>query len=542
MLRGLQFEPWVATLPRWRNRMDIACFIGFAERRTDTALPMSILQWLRERGFIDTPGQPSTLLDTNEQPGVAGGVWNLPIPIDDWSMFEQLFQVRSIGVDASTPLRLPSYLAAAVRSFFVQGGRRCIVVAVEQPSGLFLRSPVPERLAAIGQLVPELAGDLAGTSPFDRSAWRGLGVLHGVEDASLVSLPDLPWLVGQVPPWLTPVPPEVVARAGFVECSDAVVLSPEEVAAPPIAIGRCDLDEYIAWSDAVRAVSRFLARHRRDVQLVAALPLPAHGSALERDPVNTLLSWGILERGDEGQGALSDHGVASRFLQLCYPWLGWRGSRGLPENLEPPDGAIAGMIARSTLLRGAFHSAAGSTAYELERVHPVLSRAQQEREPDVIPATGGPIEGALLKRLSFVGRGLHRFELLSDVTSSGDTRHQLGGIQRLNAVWIRALEQAGQSLLFEPSNEGTWAQVRRALTEVGMALFRGGAFRGESPSQAFRVRCDRTTMSQRDIDSARLVAEIEYRPVAPVELIRVFLSLAENREVSVLSEASELPA
>ena len=247
-----------------------------------------------------------------------------------------------------------------------------------------------------------------------------------------------------------------------------------------------------------------------------------------------------LGRGDEGQGSLSDHGVANRFLQLGYPWLGWSGSRGLPENLEPPDGAIAGMIARSTLLRGAFHSAAGSTAYELERVHPVLSRAQREREPDVIPASGGPIEGALFKRLSLVGHGLHRFELLSDVTSSGDTRHQLGGIQRLNAIWIRALEQAGQSLLFEPSSEATWAQVRRALTDVGMALFRGGAFRGESPSQAFRVRCDRTTMSQRDIDSARLVAEIEYRPVAPVELIRVFLSLTENREVSVLSEASEM--
>lgn len=540
MLRGLQFEPWVATVPSWRNRMDITCFVGFAQRRPDAALPTSILQWLRREGFIDTPGQPSTQLDPDDRPSIVGSLWNLPIPIDDWSSFEQLFQVRSIGIDATTALRVPSYLAAAVRSFFAQGGRRCIVVATEQPVNLFLRSPIPDRLAALGQLIPELTGDSTASSPFDRSAWRGLGVLHGLEDASSVSLPDLPWLVGQVPSWLTPVQPEATAQARFVECSDTVVPPPEEVVAPPIAIGRCARDEYIAWSDAVRAVSRFLARHRRDVQFVAALPLPAHGSAAERDPINTLLSWGILERGDEGQGSLSNHGVANRFLQLGYPWLGWSGSRGLPENLEPPDGAIAGMIARSTLLRGAFHSAAGSTAYELERVHPVLSRAQREREPDVIPASGGPIEGALFKRLSLVGHGLHRFELLSDVTSSGDTRHQLGGIQRLNAIWIRALEQAGQSLLFEPSSEATWAQVRRALTDVGMALFRGGAFRGESPSQAFRVRCDRTTMSQRDIDSARLVAEIEYRPVAPLELIRVFLSLTENREVSVLSEASEM--
>jgi hypothetical protein len=541
MLRGLQFEPWVAPVPHWRNRMDVACFIGYSRRRAGTALPPSVLQWLREEGFIDAPGQPSTLRDAGVE-SIVGGTENLPIAIDDWSMFERLFEIRTSTLDGETPRRSPGYLAAAVRSFFAQGGRRCIVIALEQPADLHLRSAPERRLDAIGALVPEYADDVDAMAPVTRGRWRGLGLLHGLDDVAIVCLPDLPWLVGQVPERLVAEDPVVPPQDTFFECATALPVVEERSPPPPVAIGRCDQPEYLAWAAAVRIVSSFLAKYRRDVQFIAALPLPARGSRAERDPIHALLAWGVLERGDEGGGAPSDDGVGSRFLQLAYPWLRWPGSQGLPENLEAPDGALAGVIARSTLLRGAFRTASGQPLYDIEGLEPGLSRAQREREPDVIPVTGAPNDGSLEARMSLIGQALRRFEVLSDVTSSGDEAYQLANIQRLHAVWIRALGQAGHPVVFESSNEDTWAQVRRQLTDVGMALYRGGALRGDSPQQAFNVRCDRTTMSQRDIDAGRLIAEIQYRPAAPLELIRVFLALSENREVTVLSEAAEVPA
>jgi hypothetical protein len=527
MLRGLAFEPSVAPVRHWRNRMDVACFLGFVRRRANTDLPPSVMTWLRDEGWIDAPDQPTA-------EGVATSLDHIPIPIDDWAMFERIFEVRSgiVSKDAPTA-RSSGYLAAAVRSFFAQGGRRCLVVGIEHPSDLDLRATALRRAQALAQLLPELAGDVAAVEPFDRTRWRGLGLLHGLDDVALICVPDLPWLVGQIPELLTPIEPAELARAAFFECSDRVPPRKEVIRTPPIAIARCDELEYRAWGAAVRSVSGFLARYRRDVQFVAALPLPTQASLAHRDPIKALVSWELLA--PTAPGAAQEDDDRGRFVQLVYPWIGWTGSQGLPENLEPGDGALVGAIARGTLLAGAFRSVGGRRLYEIDRFEPKLSRALQERE-------SVPDEAPLIERLSLLGPAPNQFEVLSDVTSTNSAAYRLANIQRLHAVWIRALRQAGELFVFESANEQTWSDLRSQLEGVALALYRNGALRGDNPAQAFDVRCDRTTMSQRDIDEGRLVAEIRYRPVAPLELIRVSLALAENREVSIVSESVEVSA
>ena len=42
---------------------------------------------------------------------------------------------------------------------------------------------------------------------------------------------------------------------------------------------------------------------------------------------------------------------------------------------------------------------------------------------------------------------------------------------------------------------------------------------GTTPEEAFFVTCDRTTMSQNDIDNGRLVCEIGVAPVKPAEFV-----------------------
>jgi len=52
-------------------------------------------------------------------------------------------------------------------------------------------------------------------------------------------------------------------------------------------------------------------------------------------------------------------------------------------------------------------------------------------------------------------------------------------------------------------------------------LFRSGAFVGAQQDDAYFVRCDRTTMTQDDIDNGRLVVLVGFAPVQPAEFVTV---------------------
>jgi len=76
-----------------------------------------------------------------------------------------------------------------------------------------------------------------------------------------------------------------------------------------------------------------------------------------------------------------------------------------------------------------------------------------------------------------------------------------------------------QWVVFEPNREGLWANVRAAVEDFLLAEWRKGAFQGTKPEQAFFVRCDRTTMTQNDIDQGRLICLIGVAPVKPAEFV-----------------------
>src|SRR5262245_49763855 len=115
------------------NRTDIACFVGFVARRARsggpsrtpfdaTSVPEAIGRWFLEHGLVLHAAD--TRLQTLE---------HLPVPIDTWDVFDQLFAWEVRPVDASARVA-DTYLGAAVRSFFMQGGRKCFVVRVGDPS------------------------------------------------------------------------------------------------------------------------------------------------------------------------------------------------------------------------------------------------------------------------------------------------------------------------------------------------------------------------------------------------------------------------
>ena len=69
------------------------------------------------------------------------------------------------------------------------------------------------------------------------------------------------------------------------------------------------------------------------------------------------------------------------------------------------------------------------------------------------------------------------------------------------------------------SDEATWAEVRRRVEDELLVLWREGRLVGETPDKAYFCRCDRTTMTQADLDAGRLVVLVGIAEVKPAEFV-----------------------
>jgi phage tail sheath protein FI len=144
----------------------------------------------------------------------------------------------------------------------------------------------------------------------------------------------------------------------------------------------------------------------------------------------------------------------------------------------------------------------------------------------------------MAERVSILGQTPQGFALLSDVTTSLDEGYRPACVNRLVAALVRAARRAGEELVFEPSGEALWGRIRRQLQRLLTGLFQEGALRGATPAEAFEVRCDRSTMTQNDLDAGRMVVSVQIQTALPIERITVVLGLHEGGQVSVLSSES----
>jgi hypothetical protein len=88
---------------------------------------------------------------------------------------------------------------------------------------------------------------------------------------------------------------------------------------------------------------------------------------------------------------------------------------------------------------------------------------------------------------------------------------------------VRHLEQAIREdtlwVVFEPNTEPTWERVRREVAAFLDGQWRSGALIGGTVAEAYFVRCDRTTMTQADLDAGQLVIVVGVAPVRPAEFV-----------------------
>jgi hypothetical protein len=512
-MRGVFFQDRTGRVARSPYRTDVALLVGFVERRPGE-LPDGLARWLDVEGW--SRGRPEA--EVRE-------LLDLPVPVDRFETFDRLFawDRRPVGGAGSGDRLADTYLGAAVRSFFAQGGRLCYVVRAGSPSPVPLtpaesRATELERDARLALLIPGSTGAMVG-SPVERATWRGVWTLYGLPDVSMVCVPDLPDVVRTHFDEDANLPAAPIGPVGFVECAEPGGRNPDSWLRslhPPT----CDDAGYRAWARALNVLTAEVELPRaagslREVQVIAAVPRPD-----DRLEVRDFKKH--LDEIDDSNGRtvglstdLEARGLESAFLQLVYPWLTTELSHRLPGDLVPPDAVIAGVIARGALERGCYRSVGGQEVLGVIGQTPRLTRRELDDPADV---------ETLGARVSLIGPTPAGNRVLSDVTTSLEGTFRLAHANRTVSAIVRVLRTIGEEQAFAPSNEATWSGLRARISDVLREFWLDGALRGGSAAEAFSVRCDRSTMTQDDLDAGRLVVVVEIAVAVAIQRINVVLT------------------
>jgi hypothetical protein len=230
-----------------------------------------------------------------------------------------------------------------------------------------------------------------------------------------------------------------------------------------------------------------------------------------------LLSWLDDLRANAGTPALRAAACYHPPLLVPDPL----GGVSAPLRSVTPCGHVAGMASYVDRVRGAHYSPANVPITDAVDVSREYTNDEHAR---LNPA------GLNLVRC-IPGRGLAAWGART-LDLNGPLRFV--GHRRLLHRLVRAIRRVAEPLVFEVNGPELWLMFTRAVTSVLLQAFRGGALKGETPQEGFRVTCDQTTNPQDQIANGACVCLIEIAPAAPMEFIVIRVALSRDGAVEVL--------
>jgi uncharacterized protein len=245
--------------------------------------------------------------------------------------------------------------------------------------------------------------------------------------------------------------------------------------------------QYAAYRDNANAITGLLISHAERMRYRVAILDSAEGQTIADV---------------RGMRAKLD----SKYAALYYPWVTVLDPITRKEIDLPPSGFIAGIYARNDNERGVIKAPANEVVRLALGFETLLNKGQQE--------VLNP-EGVNCFRY-FEGRG---FRLWGARTISSDPEWKYLNVRRYFAYVERSIDKGTQWAVFEPNGEQLWANVRRTIEDFLLNEWQSGALLGDKPDKSFFVRCDRSTMTQNDLDNGRLICLIGIAPLKPAEFV-----------------------
>lgn len=466
--------------------------------------------------------------------GVAArGPIGVPVMIANWTQFTETFGDFVPG----------AYLAHAVYGYFNNGGGLCYVVRIGGDGDSAAPSPVPQAALAgrAGGAPATLraiarSADAAGVTvevsegaddTFDVTVRRGsseekfegLTMARGARNvfevvnkqSTLVTLEEVK-VSGLSLAERAPAPGTYPLALPESRAVAAARLSPDVYqgnAADRTGMGGLEAVEQITMlcapdlmaayqqgaldGDGVKAIQLAMIAHcERMGDRVAILdPLPEMNA-------QQALNW-----------RTNDAGYDSKYAALYYPWIQVANptpGAASPTILVPPSGHMAGIWARSDGERGVHKAPANEVIRGVIGLPINITNSEQSQ---LNPAGINCIR-------SFPGRGIR---VWGARTLSSDPAWRYLNVRRLFNYVEKSLENGTQWVVFEPNDYALWQRVKRDVSAFLKRVWMDGALFGQTPEEAFFVKCDAENNPPETRDVGQLIIDVGIAPVKPAEFV-----------------------
>jgi len=179
---------------------------------------------------------------------------------------------------------------------------------------------------------------------------------------------------------------------------------------------------------------------------------------------------------------------------------------------SPPSGTVAGLWARIDGSRGVWKAPAGTEA---------TLTGVQSLEYKLTDGENGilnPLAINCLRTFPIFGTVCWGARTLNGADQQAD-EYKYVPVRRLALYIEESLFRGTQWVVFEPNDEPLWSQIRLNVGAFMHNLFRQGAFQGQTPQQAYFVKCDKDTTTQNDIDLGIVNIIVGFAPLKPAEFV-----------------------
>src|SRR6266568_362234 len=248
---------------------------------------------------------------------------------------------------------------------------------------------------------------------------------------------------------------------------------------------------------AVATAAESLCTNRRAFYL---LDVPQQASS--RDKVDAVMNW-----------LSSNATLRSKNSALYFPRVDIRDPlNGFRSRATPPSGTVAGLYSRTDGARGVWKAPAGTEA--------TLAGVQKIEYKLTDPENGvlNPLAINCLRNFPIFGTVCWGARTLNGADQMADDYKYIP-VRRLALFIEESLYRGTQWVVFEPNDEPLWAQIRLNVGAFMHNLFRQGAFQGQTPQDAYFVKCDKQTTTQNDINLGIVNIIVGFAPLKPAEFV-----------------------
>jgi phage tail sheath protein FI len=198
---------------------------------------------------------------------------------------------------------------------------------------------------------------------------------------------------------------------------------------------------------------------------------------------------------------------------IFFPWV------RAPDPLQqgalgdfPPSGFVAGVFARTDSARGVWKAPAGTEATLNGATGLTITMSDAEN------GRLNPLGINCLRTLPVYGNVVWGSRTLFGQSDRGSEWKYIP-VRRMALFLEESLFRGTQWVVFEPNDEPLWAQIRLNIGAFMQGLFRQGAFQGNTPKQAYFVKCDSETTTQADINLGVVNILVGFAPLKPAEFV-----------------------